>query len=176
MRGFFILNSVIAICLGLLLLDTHRELEQARRPRALSRGQATRTVELVNDRGSLSSIGGPSSANQLIFVFSDQCAACAKQYPSWQKISEQMRSSDLVETVYVNTWKGLETIPTLIIASENGWTPKDPHVLEREFKLEAVPTTMLLNPRGHVLYSSAGLMSDTDLRRLTTILDDLPAL
>jgi peroxiredoxin len=101
----------------------------------------------------------------LLFIFSANCAACARQLPVWTQLAPQAKSAGcVVHGISVDSpdetkayFNGEDSIPTLILPVET---------FKRAYRVREVPQTVLLSDQGVVEWVHAGMLSEDEIREL----------
>lgn len=101
----------------------------------------------------------------LLLFFQSTCPACARNLPAWRRLVDRRPAG--VRSLAV----GLEPPAAALryvreeIPDALGLRPREPGRTTRILGVEAVPSTLIVGPRGRLLWRRTGVLSDRDVRR-----------
>jgi hypothetical protein len=114
---------------------------------------------------------GPEGTRQVLFVFNTTCAICLATLPAWKRVQDKLAS---VPGVSLVGWSQDAESLTREYLSEHGVTFPTVvgvgHKYLTLYRVRGVPSTLVIDETGNVLYGRAGRLSPAAEDSIVTIL------
>jgi hypothetical protein len=131
-------------------------------------GDRVGTELALIDAVSGDSIRATANSPTLLFVFRSTCAACERAVPSWTRLA-RLAGSGVIAV-------GLEPAAAVVRYVRSRFpfarpaVPADPTRFARQFRIQVVPTTLIIDREGRLAVRRAGPLEDSDVTGLRQLL------
>ena len=174
-RGYYIfLHLALAGLATLVLALTHsnRELRGAHRdqPPQLAAGDRLAALAARQLDGTNTTLRfSPSQGETLLLVFTTTCPVCEKNTASWISLYERFREDFEFIGVAVDDVESTASYASRLGLPYRVVIPNDVASFPRQYRINAVPTTILVGTDGRVKQVWTGPLTDADVRRLASV-------
>jgi hypothetical protein len=167
LRVLVLQAGLIAACVLVILLEMNvrslREELRAERARSLlpAAGQVVPPVWAHTLSGDSLRLGeGPPGSRQVLFVFNTTCPICVEALPGWGSVAQRLASASHVSVL---GWSQDSDTATAAYLAAHGLALRVvtgvPQTYLRLYRALGVPTTLVLDEIGNVLYGRPGILT-----------------
>jgi hypothetical protein len=164
----WILDGLVALTalLALSFLVRERVLPWIAERSVLDPGETLRDAPGLLDARSSDPIALPGDSGHIVLVFRSTCAACARALPGWKRVLEGTR--------WQVTAVGLEDPETAVsyarahLPGVRVSVPEDTRDFVRRFRIDVVPTTLVIDRGGRFAARHAGPLEEPVLEALSS--------
>lgn len=173
------LSLLLVLLLSFQLYLAENKVDEISEPNKLRFGEQVYPLSFTNlNSGQVDTLSfradNAKPRGSLLMVFSPNCPVCVQNLPNWLELGKLLQEKDGRSDAYY-----LSTFSDSVALSRYGsfevlnrvLAINDVDVQVRLLKLEAVPTTIVADAAGKVLFSHVGVLSKTQMETLKKVLN-----